>query len=151
MRAAWLLTLMSGVCVAAPPVSHWEPRGYQGFTESIDALVGPDALDCGFLNLLDEKLSETSKRAAYQCVQSALSGKRAFKFGTLRIPADSYGYEILARTPQGELWRVTFDLMLTDDESGQQWNQVCKAASIDKQLIVHGKDCVNKPDGRLQP
>ena len=125
--------------------------GYQGFAESIDALVGPAAIDCGFLNLLDEKLGEAAKRKAYQCVRSALSGRQPFKFGTLRIPTDSYGYEVLARSPQGELWRVTFDLMLTDDESGRQWNQVCKSVTIDADLIVRGKNCLSKPDGRLNP
>src|SRR5262249_23327730 len=150
MRAAWLLPFLSAIGAAAPATAQpWKPVGYQGFAESIDALVGPGAIDCGFLDLLHEKQGAIAKREAYQCVRSALQGRRPFKFGTLRIPADSYGYEILARTPQGELWRVTFDRMLTDDESGQQWNQVCKSASIDADLIVRVEDCVNKPDGRL--
>jgi hypothetical protein len=151
MRIAWLVLILSGVCVAEPEViRHWEPVGYQGFAESIDALAGPNAIDCGFLNLLDEKLGDAAKEKAYQCVQMALMSKRPFKFGTLRIPTDSYGYEVLARTPQGELWRVTYDRMLTDDESGRQWSEVCKSVSIDRALVVRGRDCVAKPEGRLE-
>src|SRR5262245_8547732 len=113
MRVAWILPLVFGSCLAAEPGSAklpWEPTGYQGFVESIEALVGPDAIDCGFHNLLDEKLTEAARAQAYRCVRDALKGNRPFKFGTLRIPVDSYGYEVLVRSPRGELWCVTFDL-----------------------------------------
>ena len=153
MRIAWMVLLSSGMCVAGEPprTGHpWEPAGYQGFVESIDALVGPEAVDCGFLNLLEDSTSQEARSRAHRCVRTALKGKQPFKFGTLRIPIDSYAYEVIARSSRGELWQVTFDLMLTDDESGQQWNRICRAASVDrKTLTIHGTDCVSQPDGRL--
>jgi hypothetical protein len=155
MRAAWLVLAMlgAGEAAEAPPVAHgWQPMGYQGFVESIDALVGPEAVDCGFFRIGGDEVTARVKRQAYQCVQSALKARQPFKFGTFRIPIDSYAHEILARSSRGELWQITYDVMLTDDETGQQWNQICNSVSIDKRtLLVLGTDCVSQPDGRLNP
>jgi hypothetical protein len=107
-------------------------------------------VDCGFVNLL-ETPGDAIRRHAYDCVRKALKSGRPFKFGTLRIPIDSYAYEVLARTPTGELWQITYDRMLVAEEGEQQWNRVCKSARIDRHtLVMRAEDCVSKPDGTLK-
>src|SRR5262245_57997208 len=133
---AALFGMLTG-CAAAPILDRpnhgaWQPMGYAGFSESIDALVGSTAIDCGFLNMLDTKTTDAMKRRASDCVQAAMSGGQPFKFGTVRVPIDSYAYEVLARSSTGELWQITYDQMLLEEDGAQQWNKVCKSATLER-------------------
>jgi hypothetical protein len=155
MRAAWLLVVPLGACTTKPPPltsGAWSPEGYKGFVESIDALVGPNAVNCGYVNLLEVEKGSQARRDAYACVQYVLARGLPFKFGTYRIPIDSHAYEVLARAPDGKLWEITYDQMVDDDESGQQWNRTCRSVRMDrKTLDFIGVDCVQRPDGMLKP
>jgi hypothetical protein len=142
-----MVPLLFSMSAGAGP---WAPLGYDGFSESIDLLVGSSAVDCGFVNLLETPNAATRHRA-YDCVRTALKNGQPFKFGTLRIPIDSYAYEVLARTPTGELWQITYDRMLVAEEGQQQWNRICKSARVDRRtLVMMAENCVSKPDGILK-
>jgi hypothetical protein len=155
-RFATLLTGALAGCAASAPhlESHpWKPTAYQGFSESIDRLVGPDAIDCGMYDLLDRKVGGDTRRNGYRCVQIALQKRVPFKYGTHRLPIDSYATEVLARTPDGTLWFIAHDRMI-DDETGetqQQWNQVCHSAEVNrKMVIIPGDGCAMRSEGQLK-
>lgn len=135
--------------VAAEP-DAWLNVGYKGFGESIAALAGSGAVDCGFVNLLGESRPKRAQRKrAIACVRDASSRGVPFKFGTLRVPIDSYVHEVYVRTAAGERWKIVYDIMI-DGDAPQQWNATCKDISVDpKTLYLNGTECVEKSTGRL--
>ena len=152
-RAACLLSGLCAACVApeAQLWPHaWEPRGYQGFSESIDAFAGPLAIDCGFFDMTEGKtIGMGQRRQALACIAEATDRGLAFKFGTLRMPIDSYAHEIFVRTTKGQSWMIVYDVMI-DGDAPQQWNRLCASVQVDpRTLLLHGEGCVEKSTGRL--
>jgi hypothetical protein len=145
------VTACAGAGVVPDQARSWNAVGYEGFGASIDALVGPEAIDCGYWDLMSPTaLKSHEKRRAFECVRRALRSGAPFKFGTVRIPLDSYSYEVVARASDGRLWMITFDIMI-DDTAPQQWNRICEKVRVDaRTLFAHGVGCVAKPDGRLE-
>jgi hypothetical protein len=142
-------------CAAPPPrvENHpWKPMAYVGFAESIDRLAGPGAVDCGMYNLLGHEVTRKAKRIAFDCVQAALGSRTPFKYGTLRIPIDSFATEVLVRSAEGTLWLIGHDQMIDDDtgETQQQWNQECHSTYVDRHtLIISREDCRLRSEGQL--
>lgn len=150
MRAKllWLVCgVVSTVAIAAAP--RWKYVCYDGFVESVDALVGPGATDCGFIDRRNDKVVEGRVREAADCVDTALIGRRPFKFGT--IPPDSNVVYVLLRSTAGELWQVRFERSLNKREVVEtQVNQKCRDMAFDGgALIVQGIDCTRVSNGRL--
>jgi len=151
-----LLALVSSMllcsCATAtpPPGAHaWNPTGYEGFVESIDALVGPTVVDCGFFDLLERKPASKVRRKAHACVEQAITAGQTFKYGTLRLPIDSFATEVIARTADGKLWMIAYDIMI-DGEAPQQWNQICQKVVVDpRTMIINAQGCVEESTGRL--
>lgn len=139
------------------PKGSWANVAYRGFAESIDALTGQGAHDCGFIEVIGESEDFSTRRkakktraAANACVQQALRGGEPFKFGAVHLPIDSYTYEVLARATDGKLWLIVYDVMI-DGTAGQQWNKVCESVSIDDEtLFMKGIGCADMPDGVLE-
>lgn len=48
----------------------------------------------------------------------------AFRYGSVRIPMDSYATEVLVRSADGSLWLLVHDVMI-DGEAPQFWVQRC--------------------------
>ena len=127
----------------------WASQGYSGFAGSVDSLVGPDAVDCGFFDLMKDLPSRKIRRQAEQCVNNAVRDGRNFKFGTLRLPMDSYATEVIARTADGKLWSIVFDVMI-DGDAPQQWNRICQEVGIDRAtMIITTEGCVEHSNGTL--
>ena len=127
----------------------WPSAGYAGFSESIDALVGPGLVDCGFFNLIAGKPASAVRRQARACVDGAIAAGQTFKYGTERLPIDSYATEVIARTKDGRLWKIVFDVMI-DGEAAQQWNQICQSVAVDpRTLIIDATGCIENTTGRL--
>jgi hypothetical protein len=153
-RACVVISLALSACAAQSDspvvVDDWREAGYEGFGASVAALAGPGAVDCGFINLLAETGATRARRArAVACVREAKRRGVPSKFGTVRIPIDSYVHEVYVRTAAGENWKIVFDVMI-DGDAPQQWNQTCGSISVDPEtLYLRDKDCVGKPDGRL--
>lgn len=105
----------------------WTKMGYEGFSSKINAMSGHNSLDCGFYNLIESipSLVDVTIEQGFQCAREASKQGVPFKFGTKRIPTDSYAFEVLYSTPEKEYWLVTLDVMLTNGEM-QQWNKKCK-------------------------
>lgn len=141
--------LAMAAAAATPGEDGWPNAGYPGFDRSIDALVGPTAIDCGFIALRTDKIDTKARQAAYACVQQAMRDKVPFKFGTFRVPIDSFTTEVVARGPDGTLWFVVFDVMPGGD-APQQWNMVCKTVKLDpSSLVLDSRDCKPKSEGKL--
>ena len=130
-----------------PVAQGWQCVGNQDLTEAIEALVGPDAVDCGFYQM-GRKLDSAVQRRAYECVRRAVRARKPFKFGTVRIPVDSAVTEILARSADGKLWFVVYDFMF--DEGATQWNATCDSAGVDREsLYVDSEHCEKHSVGPL--
>jgi hypothetical protein len=127
----------------------WASSGYRGFVESIDAFVGPGLVNCGFFNLIEGKPASAARRQAHTCVKRAIAAGQTFKYGTTRLPIDSYATEVIARTADGRLWMIVFDVMI-DGEAPQQWNRVCQSVAVDpRTMIIDARNCVENSTGRL--
>jgi len=150
--AALVSSLLLCACATAgtePSGNAWSLSGYEGFVESIDAFVGPSAVDCGFFNLIEGKPAPAVRRRAHACVKSAIASGLAFKYGTKRLPIDSYATEIVVRAADGKFWMIVFDVMI-DGEAAQQWNRICQAVAVDpKTMIIDARECVENSTGKL--
>lgn len=144
MRANWLLLGWMGVVAAADPAAtqRWKYMGYDGFVESIDALAGPSAIDCGFLDRRNETFASPRVRQAADCVGAALNGREPFKFGT--IPPNSNVIYVLLRSAAHELWEVRYERTLSKrDLVETQLSQKCKNMTFDAGAVTFmGIDCV---------
>ncbi len=128
----------------------WQEFGYDGFSASIDRLLGPNSVDCGYVNLIGHKPASQVRKQALECMQRAGAGGVSFKFATLRLPIDSYAHEVFVRARDGTHWVIVYDIMI-DGEAPQQWNQVCKTVTVDpRTLIINGNGCVERSYGRLE-
>jgi hypothetical protein len=119
----------------------WKPMGYEGFSETVNAVAGDDAVDCGFVNLVPLD-SEPAHRAAFQCVQAAIRRGDPFKYGTADIPIDSLAYMVLAK-PRGEdFWLRTYDVMISPERERAQWTKRCKSVRLNgRRMTYEGFEC----------
>lgn len=127
-----LLTLVAG-CASGPETQNfpdWEGVGYEGFADSIDVVAGAGARNCGFFNLLTEE-GRRGRRRGIRCAQQAYADGVPFKFGTVRLPIDSYAYEVLVRSSTGENWEIVYDILI-DGTSAQIWFRKCESISLSR-------------------
>ena len=60
-----------------------------------------------------------------RCARDAFATGHAFRYGSVRIPVDSYATEVLVRSKDGALWLLVHDVMI-DGEAPQFWVQRCE-------------------------
>ena len=120
---AFILTACATAAVAPVDRQSWDACRCGWLEEETRALAGPDFVDCGFVNLLEDS-SDERLHDGMRCARQAFKQSRAFRYGSLRIPMDSYAREILIRSGDGKLWLVTHDMML-DGDAQQLWKQRC--------------------------
>jgi len=154
MRAAVLLSLVwfAGCASTAPPVwpgPGWQIGGNAEFREAVQTLAGSEAVDCG-LHEMSRPLDPVMQRRAHACVSAALRGEGAFKFGTARVPADSFVTEVLVRAGDGKLWFLVYDWIPIENYAAQ-FNSICSNASVDrKTLYVDAGQCKEYSQGALK-
>ncbi len=141
----FFLVLLLGACASIEDYeSHlWPQYAYPGFSKKIDRIAGNDAIDCGFYDrmLRDSESLKRKRRGLSDCVKNSIKAGRSFKFGSVRIPADSYVYEVLVLSPEKEYWTITFDLML-DGSNAIHWVKRCDSVNVDvKSLSYKGEGC----------
>ncbi len=122
--------------------SSWPQYAYVGFSEKIDELAGNDALDCGFFDLKSRSGSALKReRLSFsRCVKESMKDSRAFKYGSVHIPTDSFLYEVLILTPDNEYWIIKFDLMI-DFSNAIFWVKKCKSISLVNKYGYEGGGC----------
>lgn len=123
-------------------IHAWPKIAFAGFNEKIDQLAGGGTENCGFYDLTKAKQQDQYHAALTVCVKSAVSRQQPFKLASVRIPVDSYAYEILVFTKEYEYWLITYDVML-DQSDANLWARVCKKVSIDS-TGYEGNDCVDE-------
>lgn len=122
----------------------WPQIGFAGLNEKIDQLAGDEAKNCGFYDLTNTKQQDQYQDAVAVCVKNAVSRQQPFKLASVRIPVDSYAYEILVFTKEQEYWLITYDVML-DQSDANLWARVCKKISIDSANFGYeGNGCVDE-------
>jgi hypothetical protein len=123
--AAPLLAMALVACASAPPSPQsWEGCGCSWLEQQARELAGPGMIDCGFVNVIAGR-SRAELRAGMRCARRAFGRSAAFRFGSVRIPIDSYATEVLVRRADGSLWLLVHDVMI-DGEAPQFWVQRCE-------------------------
>ncbi len=140
-----LIILAASGCASVKEYKHslWPQYAYPGFSEKIDRVSGDTSIDCGFYDLTSrtESIRRQRKEGFFDCVEKYTQEKAPFKFGSVRIPADSYAYEILIYSQDGEYWTITFDLML-DGSGAIHWVKRCESIKLEHQKLSYdGINC----------
>lgn len=123
----------------------WASFAYEGFGAKVGRLAGVDAIDCGVINQVnkaDPVNKGNSIKKARACVEKGIANRVPFKYGTVRIPLDSYLFEALVYTPTKEYWIVHYDVML-DGTDNMHVVKRCKRIDLARSdSIFEGIDCV---------
>ncbi|MEM7430355.1 MAG: hypothetical protein AAF351_00320 [Pseudomonadota bacterium] len=139
-----LFALLFG-CVSALGIDDyldWQHYGYDGFARSIDEVAGTDARNCGVYNLMSRDSRAAAESAGIQCARAAYEQGVAFKFGTVRLPIDSYAHEVLVRSSTGENWLIVYDIMI-DGAAPQIWFQKCESVTFEGRNVTYeGNHCI---------
>lgn len=142
------LPLLFG-CAAGPTNTSypsWGEVGYVGLTEYVDRKAGPSALNCGFFETFDRRTPRPYEVPGFACVQYAIENQNPFKYGTVRIPIDSYAYEVLVRDDSGTYWEIVYDVMI-DGDAPQQWVRRCESVELFPKFSAYeGKECESVVD-----
>ena len=96
-------------------------------------------VDCGFVNLIEEP-NRKKLRAGMNCARNAFESGKSFRYGSVRIPIDSYAHEVLIRSADGTLWFLVHDRMLGDDDA-QYWEQKCRKLTFKPRNAGFEIDC----------
>lgn len=88
----------------------WQNVCYDGFGEDVDAIAGPEAVDCGFH--VGPGASSRDIAQWQACGRKAQASGKPFKFGYRSFGIDSAFCDVAIRTPEGELisWYLDFDV-----------------------------------------
>lgn len=139
-----LLTACSTTAVKEPETSPWVAFGYRGMAGEVNRLAGKESLNCGIHNHLDvndpvnSHMTIADSRA---CIKSAIGTQTPFRYGSVRIPLDSYLFDALVLTASGEYWSIKYDSML-DGSDAQRFIERCDDVKIDyKSLQYEGIGC----------
>lgn len=128
-----------------PDGRAWAFFAYEGFGAKVERLAGTDAIDCGVINQVnksDPVNKGNSVKKARACVEKSVAGRVPFKYGTVRIPLDSYLFEALVYSPTNEYWIVHYDVML-DGTDNMHVIKRCKGIDLARSdSIFEGTDCV---------
>ena len=126
-------------CAAEPPrldYPPWDEVGYVGFRDYVDRKAGPAALNCGFFETMNRRRQRSYEVPGFSCVGHAVRNGIPFKYGTVRIPEDSYAFEVLVRDANGHYWDITYDVML-DGDAPQQWVKRCEVVKLDRRFSTY--------------
>jgi hypothetical protein len=178
MRYTWMLPMFVGVAFAQDPVQSdgkseaeweaeiaaevaklpfaeverpWKEHAYPGFVESIDALVGPGAHDCGYYDTIERRQTPEFHKFVRQCVEAAIASGNPFKFGHESTGVDAHTWVVLARSPSGELWYIHVSNGALYGRGIGQLNSVCKSFRFFSDIRTIEEGCVEKSRGPLLP
>lgn len=143
------LTTVACTTTPVPNTSSWQDFGYEGMAEKINRISGPSAINCGIRNHIDPSDPVNSLATPAQsraCIKSAIESKTPFRYGSIRIPTDSYLFEALVLSETLEYWIIKYDYMI--DESGHSHHiQRCKSVTVDyDNLSYTGNECHDVSD-----
>jgi len=127
-----LLASCTSNLVTVNDASAWSSFAYEGFGNKISRLAGNEAIDCGVINQIntnDPTNKNNSLKKARSCIEKSGSNGLPFKFGTVRIPIDSYLFEAITFTPAKEYWIVHYDYMV-DGSSNMHVIKRCKGLDL---------------------
>ncbi len=142
-------SIVATSCTSGPPILEYPPWGdvgYNGFSEYVDQKAGPNALNCGFFETFDRRRQRSYKVPGFDCVRHAVENNLSFKYGTVRLPIDSYAYQVLVRDESGVFWDITYDVMI-DGDAPQQWVRRCEIVELIAQYSSYQvEDCESVHD-----
>lgn len=110
----------------------------------INRLAGSNSINCGIRNHVEASdpvnthMTPTDSRA---CVKAAIQSKTPFRYGSIRIPIDSYLFEAAVLTKSGEYWLINYDSMVDDSGSLHDIAR-CKSINFDYAAMIYsGINC----------
>jgi len=100
----------SGDPAPVDTAASWRNVCYDGFADDVDAVAGPEAIDCGFHVGSGASSRDIARWQA--CGREALASGKSFKLGYRSFGTDSAFCDVAIRTPEGELisWFLDFDV-----------------------------------------
>lgn len=146
--AVLLTVIMSTACTSQPAkqvdTSPWEAFGYEGMAGKINRLASSSSLNCGIRNHLeasDPVNKHMTPADSRTCVKAAMQSKTPFRYGSIRIPIDSFLFEALVLTNTGEYWLINYDSMI--DGSGSLHDiKRCESVNFNyKTMTYSGLNC----------
>ena len=124
--------------------SVWEAFGYEGMADEINRLAGASSVNCGIRNYLESgdpvnaHMSPVESRA---CIKQSIHTKTPFRYGSIRIPIDSFLFDALVLSEAGEFWTIRYDVMV-DGTHNANFIERCKSVRVDySRLAYEGIDC----------
>ena len=140
----FLLSACSSQSTKRFHTSAWEDFGYEGMAGKINRLAGTTSANCGIRNHLasnDPVNKQMSVAQSRSCIKTAIKQQTPFRYGSIRIPIDSFLFSALVLSQTGEFWLIDFDSMI--DGSGSLHNiKKCSSVQIDYLYITfNGTDC----------
>lgn len=123
----------------------WENFGYMGMANKINNLAGAASINCGIRNYLskdDPVNTQISPSDSKYCIKNAIETNTPFRYGSIRIPVDSFLFQALVLSSKGEFWLIQYDSMV-DGSSSLHDIQRCKSVNIDYAKITYsGNECL---------
>lgn len=124
--------------------SGWDDiHGLFGLGERIDAVASSETKDCGFFDLIRSDATDPQLIRKWDCVSNLSLNTTPFKFGSLRLPIDSYVYEVVVRDNVGQYHMFTLDLS-ADVTSAQLWVERCSRVEFNDEILGYSREnCVD--------
>lgn len=137
-----LAILVAGVAPATERRAvSWGDVGDAALREEIENLVGPDAVDCGVVDISERKASDGAKRRSLDCVADAQRRGMPLKFGIRRLPLGKPAFEVYARARNGQSWLLSHG-QHPEEEVAKSWMQRCMVVEVSaRTLLISGMDC----------
>ena len=107
----------------------WKPFGFEGLLEKVNFIIVEDSRNCGYHNLLTDE-GRNSYDYGFDCVIESDELGVPFFIGTVRLPHDSYAYEVTIRDENSEYWFITYDKITWAENENQLWVDICKQAKF---------------------
>lgn len=138
------LTACTNTSVKEADKTAWQAFGYQGMAEKINQLAGPNSFNCGIHNYLEpndpvnKHMSPDDSRA---CIKQSIQSKTPLRYGSVRIPIDSFLFDALVLSEEGEFWLIRYDIMV-DGTDNRHFIDRCKSVAIDYyHMSYEGVNC----------
>jgi len=119
----------------------WDQVGDPALRSALNQLVGPDAIDCGFMDLRKRKAKPAEKHVVLDCIAAAEQRRLPFKFGIARLFIESTAFEVYARSANGQSWLVGHGQNLMENELQSSMERCVLIEVSPRTLFISGMDC----------
>ena len=137
------LVVSAGASGAENRSISWEHVPDALLRTEVEKLAGPDAIDCGIVDIRKRKADDFVKRKSLECIADARQRGLAMKFGIARLPLGHDVFEVYVRTKDGQMFLLSHGPHPLED-AAKSWMQRCAFVDVStRTLLISGMDCAN--------